>query len=323
MVVSVVRGTTLMPRGQPPPFRFYFDVDKMRGRRNFRHRIPSIRVIVTIAFLATLSGCLGIVPRPPAPEETDRAPVPPPREADRAPVSPPPNLEHLPNPAVRHEPRSATGNNTYTEGGRTFHILPTAQGYDRIGTASWYGTKFHGRRTSSGETYDMFKLTAAHPTLPIPVYARVRNLENGRSTIVRINDRGPFRGGRFIDLSYSAAVKLDMLERGTARVRVTVVGNPAGNPPANPGIVAAAGHTVARYFLEAGAFEEPALAYSLSDDLRRRIAADIAGEIYVVQTRDDPRYRVRIGPFADRTKATRLQALLTFHHGAVPEIIKE
>lgn len=304
----------------------------MRGRRNFSHRIPHTRVIVTIACLAALSGCLGSVPRPSAPEETDRMPVPPPpEEADRAPVSPPPNLEHLPNPAVRHEPRSATGNNTYTEGGRTFHILPTAQGYDRIGTASWYGSKFHGRRTSSGEAYDMFKLTAAHPTLPIPVYARVQNLENGRSTIVRINDRGPFRGGRFIDLSYAAAVKLDMLERGTARVRVTVVGNRAGNPvenragnpQASPGIAAEAGHMADRYFLEAGAFEEPDLAYSLSDDLRRSIAADIVGEIYVVQTREDPRYRVRIGPFTDRTKATRLQALLTFHRGAVPEIIKE
>lgn len=291
----------------------------MRGRRNFSHRIPRTRVIVTIAFLTTLSGCLGTVSRPPAPEEPDRVPAsPPPKDADRAPVSPPPNLEQLPNPAVRDEPRSTTGNSTYTEGGRTFHILPTAQGYDRIGTASWYGSKFHGRRTSSGETYDMFELTAAHPTLPIPVYARVQNLENGRSTIVRINDRGPFLGGRFIDLSYAAAVKLDMLERGTARVRVTVVAE------ANPDLRAGqARHAADRYFLEAGAFEEPDLAYSLSDDLRRSFAADIVGEIYVVQTRDDPRYRVRIGPFADRTKATRLQALLTFHHGAVPEIIKE
>lgn len=295
----------------------------MRGGSNFSYRIPRTRVIVTITCLAALSGCLGTVPRSPAPAEADRIPVPPPAEDDRAPVSPPPDLERLPNPAVRNEPRSATGNNTYTEAGRTFHILPTAQGYDRIGTASWYGTKFHGRRTSSGETYDMFKLTAAHPTLPIPVYARVQNLENGRSTIVRINDRGPFRGGRFIDLSYAAAVKLDMLARGTARVRVTVVGNPAGNPQADPGVPAEADHTVDRYFLEAGAFEEPDLAYSLSDDLRRNIAAEIVGDIYVVQTRDDPRYRVRIGPFADRTKATRLQALLTFHRGAVPEIIKE
>ena len=269
-------------------------------------------VIVTIAFCTALSGCLGTVPRPPAPQETDRAPV-----------SPPPHLEQLPDPVVRYEPRSATGNDTYTESGRTFHILPTAEGYDRIGKASWYGVKFHGRRTSSGETYDMYRLTAAHPTLPIPVYARVENLENSRSTIVRINDRGPFRGGRFIDLSYAAAVKLDMLDRGTARVRVTVVGRPETNPgPGERGGMEGA-KAVDRYFLEAGAFGERDLAYSLSDDLRRSIDADIVGEIHVVQTSDDPLYRVRIGPFADRRKAARLQALLTFHHGAVPEIIKE
>ena len=295
---------------------------------HFSRWVPCVRVMVTIGFLGALSGCLGAVPRPPAPEQTDRVPVPssaeavrvpvfsPPAQADRAPAAPPPNLERLPNPAVRHEPRSATGNNTYTEAGRTYHILPTAEGYDRIGTASWYGAKFHGRRTSSGETYDMFSLTAAHPTLPIPVYAHVHNLENGLATIVRINDRGPFRSGRFIDLSYAAAVKLDMLERGTARVRVTVVSDPAAD-------AAGAAEQAHRYYLEAGAFEESGLAYSLSDDLRRRIARDIVGGIYVVQTRDHPRYRVRIGPFADRTKVARLRALLTFHHGAAPEIIKE
>ena len=223
---------------------------------------------------------------------------------------------------MRQEPRSATGNNTYTEGGRTFHILPTASGYDRIGEASWYGAKFHGRRTSSGETYDMYKLTAAHPTLPIPVYARVVHLENGRSTIVRINDRGPFRGGRFIDLSYAAAVKLDMLEGGTARVRVSVVGKPEVKPRPERGGMESE-EVADRYFLEAGAFAQRDLAFSLSDDLRRSIDADIVGEINVVQTPEDPPYRVRIGPFADRRKAVRLQALLTFHHGAVPEIIKE
>ena len=271
---------------------------------------------VTIAFSAALAGCLGPVSRPPAPE-----PGPLPEDSDRAPESPPPYLEELPDPTVRREPRSATGNNTYTEAGRTFQILPTAEGYDRIGTASWYGAKFHGRRTSSGETYDMFELTAAHPTLPIPVYARVENLENGRSTIVRINDRGPFRGGRFIDLSYAAAVKLAMLEQGTARVRVTVVGDP--ETEADDGNATGQQEAGERYFLEAGAFAESGLAYSLSDDLQGALEAETVGGIHVVKTRDQPRYRVRIGPFADLGKATRLQALLTFHHGAVPEIIKE
>lgn len=273
-------------------------------------------MVGAIAFSAALAGCLGTVPRPPAPE-----PGPGREETDRAPESPPPYLEELPDPPVKQEPKSTTGNNTYTERGRTFHILPTAEGYDRIGTASWYGVKFHGRRTSSGETYDMFELTAAHPTLPIPVYARVENLENGRATIVRINDRGPFSGGRFIDLSYAAAVKLDMLERGTARVRVTVVGS--HETRAGDGDAAGLEAAAERFFLEAGAFRESGLAYSLSDDLRGVLEAETIGEVHVVKTRDEPRYRVRIGPFADLGKATRLQALLTFHRGAVPDIIKE
>ena len=186
--------------------------------------------------------------------------------------------------------------------------------------ASWYGAKFHGRRTSSGEMYDMYKLTAAHPTLPIPVYARVENLGNGRSTIVRINDRGPFRGGRFLDLSYAAAVKLDMMEQGTARVRVTTIVVPDPIPVA-PG--AGEGDAAGRYFIEAGAFAEQQLAYSLSVDLKRNIAQEIVGEIQVVRALEHPPYRVRIGPFADRRKAARLQALLTFRHGAVPDIIEE
>ena len=296
----------------------------MRQVRRARWRVSQSRaLIVTIALGTALSGCVGTASRPPEPEAVERKPgpgVPVPVEVDRAPASPPPHLERLPNPAVKPEPRSRTGNNTYTEFGRTFHILPTAEGYDRIGTASWYGAKFHGRRTSSGEMYDMYKLTAAHPTLPIPVYARVENLANGRTTIVRINDRGPFLGGRFIDLSYAAAVKLDMMAQGTARVRVTTIVVPdtitvASAPEEN--------NAVGRYFLEAGAFEEQQLAYSLSVDLQRNIAQEIVGEIQVVRAPEDPPYRVRIGPFADRRKAARLQALLTFRHGAVPEIIKE
>ena len=169
----------------------------------------------------------------------------------------------------------------------------------------------------------MYKLTAAHPTLPIPVYARVKNLENGLSTIVRINDRGPFLGGRFIDLSYAAAVKLNMLKRGTARVRVTVVDGPGASPGSRDHAGTEQRAPADRYFLEAGAFAHRDLAHSLSDDLLRNIDADIVGEVHIVQIADDPLYRVRIGPFSDRNKAVRLQALLTFHHGAVPQIIKE
>jgi len=110
----------------------------------------------------------------------------------------------------------------YEQGGRTYRVLDSSYGYDQRGSASWYGEGFHGRATSSGETFDMYALTGAHRTLPIPTYVRVTNLANGRSVVVRVNDRGPFRDpdSRIIDLSYAAALRLDMVRDGTANVRV-------------------------------------------------------------------------------------------------------
>lgn len=128
------------------------------------------------------------------------------------------------NAVPRLDPITVAGNkNPYTINGITYHLLPTASGYREVGLASWYGTKFHGNPTSNGETYSLYGMTAAHKTLPIPVYARVRNLDNNRSVIVRINDRGPFHSDRIIDLSYAAAKKLGYAELGTARVEVSVI----------------------------------------------------------------------------------------------------
>tara|TARA_R110002049_G_scaffold252264_2_gene427418 strand:+ start:146672 stop:147604 length:933 start_codon:yes stop_codon:yes gene_type:complete len=124
----------------------------------------------------------------------------------------------------RVEPKSKYGNpKSYVVFGQRYHTLPTAKGYVEEGIASWYGTKFHGRRTSSGETYDMYAMTAAHKTLPLPTYARVTNKKNGRSIIVRINDRGPFHDNRIIDLSYAAATKLGVVTTGTGLVEVIAI----------------------------------------------------------------------------------------------------
>ena len=131
-----------------------------------------------------------------------------------------PDVDAIPEPVVRDEPRARTGNRDYVVQGRKYRVLDDAEGYVEEGNASYYGNKFHGRRTSSSEVYDMYAFTAAHRTLPLPSYARVTNLANGRSVIVRINDRGPFHSNRIIDLSYAAAVKLGYRDRGTARVRV-------------------------------------------------------------------------------------------------------
>lgn len=167
--------------------------------------------------LLLLAGCAHTPPRP--------APLP-------APTSPPttvlpanpPDTGSIPDAVPRFEPRSPYGNPPfYVVAGRRYVVLPSSNGYVERGVASWYGTEFHGLRTSTGEPYDMFAMTAAHKTLPLPCYARVTNLANGRSAVVRINDRGPFVESRIIDLSYSAASKLDMIRKGTAFVQVEVL----------------------------------------------------------------------------------------------------
>lgn len=127
----------------------------------------------------------------------------------------------------RVEPRSRYGNKSpYTVLGKRYYVMPNSFGYSAEGMASWYGKKFHGHKTSNGEIYNMYAMSAAHRTLPLPTYLSVRNLDNGKQIIVRVNDRGPFHGNRLLDLSYAAATKLGMLKRGTAHVRIEAI-NPA------------------------------------------------------------------------------------------------
>lgn len=132
----------------------------------------------------------------------------------------PPGLADLPDPVVRNDPISKYGNRPYVVFGKTYTPLGADATFVQRGTASWYGKKFHGQRTSSGETYDMYQMTAAHPTLPIPSYARVTSLESGKSVVVRVNDRGPFHSSRIIDVSYTAALKLGLLGKGSHEVEV-------------------------------------------------------------------------------------------------------
>ncbi len=134
------------------------------------------------------------------------------------------DLDAIPDATPRSEPLSRYGNpQSYEEGGKRYWIIPNPKGYVERGLASWYGPDFQGKRTSSGETYDMYKMTAAHKTLPLPTYVKVTNLENGRSVVVKVNDRGPFKKGRIIDLSYVAAAKLGIVDNGTATVEIHVL----------------------------------------------------------------------------------------------------
>ena len=142
---------------------------------------------------------------------------------DAYPVDPP-DVSQIPDAVPRVEAPSRGGNRAvYEVWGKSYRVLPDARGYTQQGTASWYGEKFHGYATSNGEIYDMYKMTAAHRSLPLPTYARVTSLDNGESVIVRVNDRGPFHSDREIDLSYAAAARLDILERGTGRVMVEAI----------------------------------------------------------------------------------------------------
>ena len=176
----------------------------------------SIAPILLVAVLAVLAGCASAPPRPGAPASG----ATPQDERDGAAATPPPDLARVPDAEPRVEPiRSGGPNKPYDVLGRSYVPITRDAPFTERGLASWYGKKFHGRRTASGEVYNMYAMTAAHPTLPIPSYARVRNPANGRDVVVRINDRGPFHAGRIIDLSYTAALKLDLL-RGVGPVEL-------------------------------------------------------------------------------------------------------
>ena len=216
------------------------------------------------------------------------------------------DIASIPEPVPQSEPRSRYGNKSpYNVLGQTYTVLPTAAGYDERGIASYYGTKFHGYMTSDFEKYDMYAFTAASKVLPLPSYARVTNLENGRSVIVRVNDRGPFAPNRIIDLSYAAAVRIGIWPKGTGLVEVQGIDPAHENvEPPPPPMVTAQSAGKPKLYLQVGAFGDPANAQRLADQLR---AQDL-GAIRVVDAQINGRdlKRVQIGPLADVNEADRV-----------------
>ena len=233
-------------------------------------------------------------------------------------------IPDLPGDAVpRIEPRSRYGNGpVYEVFGKRYSVMPSSSGYSERGVASWYGQKFHGRLTSNRETYDMYAMTAAHKTLPLPSYVRVRNLRNNESIVVRVNDRGPFIHNRIIDLSYAAALRLDMVRDGTSLVEVTAISfdEPAGDrptrsvsrpPPPEPTAVAAPPPTPAQtaepepllekqensVFVQVGAFG------SRDNAERRHMLLSDRGIgnafVHTDSSVSPTMYRVRIGPIVE------------------------
>ena len=240
------------------------------------------------------------------------APLPP------APVRSPQGLLEIPDAVPRYEPRSPYGNPPfYDVFGKRYFVLSSSADYVERGVASWYGPGFHKIRTSTGEIYDMYGMTAAHKTLPLPAYVRVTNLQNGRSVVVRVNDRGPFVGNRIIDLSYTAAAKLDMLRNGTAMVEVRSVG-PA-SAPADIGIsVAAAGSPAGAAGGTSAAAAPPVVAPSAAPTPAQTTAAAPAGvppgaapiAPAPVTSAPAPALYVQAGAFADPANAERLATRL-------------
>ena len=244
----------------------------------------------TVSVAALLAGCA----------TTRREPAPPFK------VPPlPRDIATIPDAVPRYEPRAPRGNPPfYKIDGRRYYVLATAEGYEATGVASWYGPTFDGLQTADGDRYDMYAMTAAHKTLPLPCYVRVTNLSNGRSIVVKVNDRGPFVANRLIDLSYVAAAKLDMLGTGTALVEVRAI------TPANPVEITRIAETPPpTLYVQVGAFAVQEHAEHVVAQLH---AAGLAGAfVFGPPVARGHLYRVRIGPVSGVPEFDQLVARLS------------
>lgn len=233
------------------------------------------------------------------------------------------DVSKIPDAVPRHESKSRYGNpKSYEVFGRRYYVMNSAKGFSESGVASWYGPNFHGKKTSSQETYDMNKMTAAHKTIPIPSYVEVTNLQNGRKIIVRVNDRGPFHENRIIDLSYVAATKLDIVRAGTGMVEIRVI-DPS-NPQANyqseqpkkmvvkkaipKEQVNTSTADQKRLFIQLGAFSDLGNAQKFRSKIQNTLKSS-SNRVVSIATfpgQNSPIYRVRIGPVADIETADRV-----------------
>lgn len=236
----------------------------------------------------------------------------------------PVDVSHVKDAVPKVEPRSRGGNKSpYVVFGKRYYVMNSAQGYKERGGASWYGKKFHGHTTSNGETYNMYAMSAAHKSLPLPTYVRVTNLKNGRQVIVRVNDRGPFHAGRIIDLSYAAASKLDMLRSGTAQVEVEAIdprnwqkpttliatAKPVAPVRTAPNVRVPVRDNVQRAvpvqrYLQVGAYSKRSAAERVTETVRA-----LTGQPVVIRNLDrngQVLYRVQVGPVSSESQVQNL-----------------
>jgi rare lipoprotein A len=265
--------------------------------------MKTILIPAVAAFTLMLAGC-GSQPASPAknPSPTTTAKSGGYYLDDGPGANPPPNLDAVPDAVPRNEPLHRFANRSYVALGTTYTPHTERRAYREEGRASWYGRRFHGKKTSSGELYDMYAMSAAHPTLPIPSYARVTALDSGKSVVVRINDRGPFHSSRIIDLSYTAAYKLGYLGHGSAQVRVESIdpdSHDVQGEALNDGM-----------YLQVGAFAQADNAQKLLERLQRALELDGA-RVRVVLI--NSLHRVQIGPYAAEGAAQADRARVREH----------
>jgi len=273
----------------------------MMHRSGFAGKVQKINIAIMLMLCVLLAACSSHKQKPAKPKEpynpndgryTHDKDFGPDEDVD---------LSHIPDAVPRYETRTIAGNkNPYTVLGKTYHLIEDESSYRERGYASWYGKKFNGYNTSNGERYDMYAMTGAHKTLPIPSYVRVTNLDNGKSVVVRINDRGPFHQGRIIDLSYAAAQRIGIHQAGTGRVEVEIAlpgdaapiprradSKPAKNiEPALP----------AGTYLQVGAFSQKESAQQFSASIGTKLTYPVQ-----ISSATQPKtvHRVRVGPFKD------------------------
>lgn len=306
---------------------------------HFRHDASScptfLRRIAAVALMLGLAAC-GTAPKAPPTDEA-AAPAPTAKRSagggyylddgpgDGAPL----DLDDIPDAQPRVEPLHRFANRPYVALGQEYVPATERKPYRKRGIASWYGRRFHGKNTSSGEPYDMYAMTGAHPTLPIPSYARVTNLTNGRSVVVRINDRGPFLHGRLIDLSYAAARKLGYLDKGSALVEVEAVDPELQTPESRLEDVAPAPATVganapatasAPHYVQLGAFTARANAEGLRARIAREVSDSLDRAIEVIA--QEGLFRVRLGPYGTQAEAAGVAERLREAFDMKPYIVR-
>lgn len=267
-----------------------------------KNTVPVLQKLIVLSFIVMLVSCGQI--------------------KDSAPVNYSKQWHEIPDAVPASVTRSKYGNpDNYEVFGNTYYVKDSSQGFQQKGIASWYGNKFHGKRTSSGEAYDMYAMTAAHKTLPIPVFVEVTNLDNNRKAIVKVNDRGPFHEGRIIDLSYAAATKLGVAQKGTANVSIRVVTTESDkNRQRSAAVVEPVAVEGDKLYVQIAAFSSEDNALLHLKKLQGEGFSDV--RLHIESKKGKAMYRVRIGPLPSEQVAQNVVAQLKENNHKSLKIVK-